>query len=103
VSNAEVLGGQAASHEPPGDRFEVAVDGLTWSQCLPRYRRALPGLMLSDGLTQVTFTAGVRRHEAQAAREFAISLALNALAFAHECNKRLTRCTNDWPEDDKDF
>ncbi|MEV7552291.1 hypothetical protein AB0N89_22005 [Amycolatopsis sp. NPDC089917] len=103
MSKVEARWSQAASDEPPSDRFEVAVDGLTWSQCLPRYQRALPGLMLSDGLTGVIFTAGVRRHEAQAAREFAINLALNALEFARECNKRLTLYSNDWPEDDKDF
>ncbi|MFE5505432.1 hypothetical protein ACFQ73_22940 [Amycolatopsis japonica] len=102
MSSVEAYWSHVASHKSQGDRFEVAVDGLTWSQCLPRYQRAIPGLMLSDGLTEVIFTAGARRHEAQAAREFAIALAFNALEFARECNKRLTLCTNDWPEDDKD-
>ncbi|UMP04212.1 hypothetical protein [Amycolatopsis sp. EV170708-02-1] len=103
MTNAELRTCRTTNHEPASDRFEVAVDGLTWSQCFPRYQQALPGLMLSDGQTEVIFTAGARRHEARAAKEFAINLAYNALAFARECNKRLTACTNDWPEDDADF
>lgn len=85
------------------DRFEVAVDSQTWSQFFPCYLGALPGLLISDGVTQAIFTSGARRHEAQTAREFAISLAFNALAFASECNKRLIAHTNDWPEDDATF
>ncbi len=85
------------------DRFEVEVNGQTLSKFVSRYHGALPGLILSDGATEVVFTAGVRRHETRSAREFAINLAFNALAFANECSGRLSVGTRDWPEDDRNF
>lgn len=82
------------------NRFDIPVDGRCGVQAFTAYKGALPGLLITDGNTEMIFTAGPRNQDAYQAKEWAISLASRALIFADRCNQRLMKTHLGWPEDD---
>jgi hypothetical protein len=91
----------AERSDDDGQRIAVEISQQCHSGAL-LYRGQLPGLVLNDGVAEVIWFTGPKFQNAWIAKEFAIGLAANALAFAGACNRRLVDF-RPWSPDDPEL